>query len=471
MAVTLDDSISWKLPSADDQAMLDNLQPNIIKAHVREFLTLFFLRFSTQAAGERVLGDIARTRMKSAADHLREIETFKQSGAPGTPYVGIGVTAKGYTKLGLTKKIPADPSFRNGMQSIGGLNDPHVADWDSYFAEDIHAIVLIGDMLSDSQTAERDAVTAIIKGTAGAKIVGTQEGVGLHNDNREGIEHFGYVDGRSQPLFLKEDIGDEENRTDGIANWNPDFPLKQLIVSDRASSNPNLHFGSYFIYRKLEQNVKLFKTEELALADRLVLDDDERAGAMLVGRFEDGTPVTMQFEDGVESPVPNNFNYDSDKHGAKCPFPGHIRKTNPRGSGGFGATNAQERSHLMARRGQTYGVRTDNPNDGILDNKPERDVGLLFMAFNSDIAKQFEFTQVSWANNPNFPQVPAGSPPPGVDPVIGQTLGDAIRADITCPVRWGDPGSAATVANVPRTVTMKGGEYFFAPSLDFLRNL
>jgi len=42
MSVTLNSPISWKNPSADDSIMLDNLQPNIIKAHVREFLTLFF---------------------------------------------------------------------------------------------------------------------------------------------------------------------------------------------------------------------------------------------------------------------------------------------------------------------------------------------------------------------------------------------------------------------------------------------
>lgn len=467
MAVTLDTSISRNSLSEDDKVMLDNLQPNIIKPHVRNFLSLLFLQFSSAASARTVLGEIARTTMKSASQHLQEIDNFKATGTPGTPYVGLGIAAGGYAVLGI--KPPADVSFQGGMQASTGLNDPPVATWDAYFAEDIHAVVLVGDMLCEQQAKARRDVEAIIDATSGARIVGVQEGVGLHNDNKEGIEHFGYVDGRSQPLFIKEDVEDEENHSDGIANWDPDFPLKQLIVGDPGAENPALHFGSYLIYRKLEQNVKLFKTEELALASRLGLADDERAGAMIVGRFEDGTPITMQFDDGVESPVPNNFNYHSDKQGAKCPFPGHIRKTNPRGSGGFGATNAQERTHLMARRGQTYGVRADNPNDGVLENKPEKDVGLLFMAFNSDIARQFEFTQISWANNSSFPQVPPGAPDPGVDPIIGQTPGDAARPHITCPVKWGDAASSTTVANVPRAVTMKGGEYFFAPSLNFLR--
>lgn len=481
MAVTLDDSIRWKSPSADDATMLDNLQPNIIKPHTREFLSILFLRFTDAGGARAFLANIATAHMKSAMQHLQEIEAFKSPAkVPGTPYVGVGLTAKGYAFLDVSP-IPSDDSFRGGMQNTAGLNDPDVTMWDPYFREDIHAAVLVGDMLNETKVVAHDAVVNLINTNGSVVVVGTQDGVGLHNDNHEGIEHFGYVDGRSQPLFLKEDIEDEENTTDGIANWNPDFPLKQVIVSDAAASRPNVHFGSYFVFRKLEQNVRLFKSQELALADRLneagshmvpakKLKDDEIAGAMVVGRFEDGTPVTMQFEDGVESPVPNNFNYDSDKLGAKCPFAGHIRKTNPRGSSGFG-TIAGERSHIMARRGQTYGVRTDNPNDGKIENKPERDVGLLFMAFNSDIGNQFEFTQISWANNPNFPAVPAGSPPPGVDPVIGQTPADGERPDITCPVAWGDKTSMATVASLPRAVTMKGGEYFFMPSLAFLRGL
>jgi hypothetical protein len=172
----------------------------------------------------------------------------------------------------------------------------------------------------------------------------------------------------------------------------------------------------------------------------------------------------------MHSPVPNNFDYKSDPDGGKCPFFGHIRKVNPRGSGGF-EPEAQERLHIMARRGQTYGVRSDNPNDGKLDNKPTGDVGLLFMAFNANIAEQFEFAQNVWANNPGFPKVPAGATAPGLDLVIGQ----GARPDIRCPVSWGaDPKDVKdnkTTKAVPQAVTMKGGEYFFMPSLAFLRSL
>lgn len=471
MPVNLDSSISWSSAASDDLIMLQNLQPNIVKPHVRDFLTILFLKFEHPAGARAFVADLS-AMMKSALAHLQEIANFKLTKIAGTPYIGFGLSKPGYKALGLPVS-PSDPAFLNGMHANAGLNDPDIGDWEPHFQDpdSLHAVVLVGDMLKDRRDAALARVTAAITAAAGVVVLATQEGLGQHNTNGEGLEHFGYVDGRSQPLFLTEDIDAEESSTDGIANWKPGCPLSQVIVSDQGAPDPATHFGSYFVFRKLEQNVRLFKSNEKHLADRLALADDERAGAMLVGRFEDGTPVAMQFADGVESPVPNNFNYDSDKAGAKCPFSGHIRKTNPRGSGSFGQTESQERSHIMARRGQTYGVRSDDLNDGRVDNKPEKDVGLLFMAFNSDLQHQFEFTQISWANNPGFPQVPAGSSPPGIDPVIGQTPNDGPRGDIGCPVNWGAPASVTVVASVPRAVTMKGGQYFFMPSLAFLASL
>ncbi|MGO8041122.1 hypothetical protein AB9E11_35530, partial [Rhizobium leguminosarum] len=65
------------------------LQPNIIKAHVREFFTLFFLRFDDKEAAKSFLREISTTLMKSAKQHLMEIEAFKANpSTPGTPYIG-----------------------------------------------------------------------------------------------------------------------------------------------------------------------------------------------------------------------------------------------------------------------------------------------------------------------------------------------------------------------------------------------
>lgn len=42
MSVTLNKPFSWESATGDDSAMLDDLQPNIIKAHTREFLKVLF---------------------------------------------------------------------------------------------------------------------------------------------------------------------------------------------------------------------------------------------------------------------------------------------------------------------------------------------------------------------------------------------------------------------------------------------
>ena len=121
------------------------------------------------------------------------------------------------------------------------------------------------------------------------------------------------------------------------------------------------------------------------------------------------------------TPVRNNFNFKPDPTGSKCPFQAHIRKSNPRGEsvGSFATNLAEERSHIMPRRGITYGHRAVHPNDPVLDEHPEliptEGVGLLFMAYQNDIANQFEFTQRNWVNNSGFLKLGIG-----IDPVLGQ---------------------------------------------------
>lgn len=475
MPVNLGTSLSWKTAAGDDKTMLENLQPNILKAHTREFLSMFFVRFADQAKGRTFISALSAASakfLKSALDHINEVAAFKAAGTPGTPYFGVGLTKPGYDLLGVpTAKQPVDAAFRTGMAAHAAqLGDPAATAWEAGFSG-AHAVILVGDQQKPTQKAAVTKLLNLLNAHVGVQVLVRQNGLGQHNDNEEGIEHFGYVDGRSQPIFLVEDLAAEKLGKDGITTWDAEFPIGRAIVADPAAPTPAKHFGSYFVFRKLEQNVRLFKKEEEKLAGRLGLKgpDVERAGAMIVGRFEDGTPLAVQFAEGSCNPVPNDFDYTSDPEGGKCPFLGHIRKMNPRGSGGF-EPPAAERLHIMARRGQTYGERTDGLNDGKIDNKPTKGVGLLFMTFNADIGEQFEFVQQNWGNFGGFPQVPGGVGAPGPDLVIG----NGTRPDIECPVQWGSaigvPPRRTTRA--PKAaVTMKGGDYFFMPSLAFLRAL
>ncbi|MEU1816973.1 hypothetical protein ABZ543_17515 [Streptomyces roseifaciens] len=469
MPVDLSKPLSWKNATGDADTMLQNLQANILKGHVREHLHILLVQFGEGPAGaaeaRAFLAGLVPL-MKSAKEHLEEVEGFKRNGSSGvsnTPYVGVGLTKAGYDRLGLSDRAPSDAAFERGMRDDGTrsmLKDPDIAQWEAGYREEIHAVVLVGDAEPRPAGTRLKKVEELLTGSL--RVLGKEVGRGMRNANGDGIEHFGYVDGRSQPLFLTEDLEDERRGTDGVSVWDPGEALARILVADPAAPDPATDFGSYFVLRKLEQNVRAFRKAEEELADALKLDNDdrERAGAMLVGRFKDGTPLTLQATPGAHSPVMNDFTYASDGAADKCPFQAHIRKTNPRGSGGFEPPEA-ERLHLMARRGQTYGERTDGPGDEL----PEGGVGLLFMAFNSDLVDQFEFTQRNWANSAGFPD--SGSEPaPGLDPVIGQ----GSRPPATWPRVWGQEEGQEVPAPA-QTVIMKGGEYFFMPSLAFLRSL
>lgn len=452
--------LAWKAATGDALSMLDELQPNILKAHVRDRLSVLLLRFDDAREARNLLKGLLDdpALVKSALMHLQETDDFKASGTPGTPYVGVGLTFSGYAALDVPQASrPSDPSFVRGMRAPPTqrhLCDPPVDEWEAPYRDAIHAILLIGDKTDGPVAALRAEVQSRLP--ASVSVVREETGIALHDDDRA-IEHFGYLDGRSQPLFLVEDVEDERASSDGVTTWDPGFPLGQIIVPDPAAPDPSTDYGSYLVFRKLEQNVARFHEQEDRLADQLGLvdeDERERAGAMLVGRFEDGTPLTLQKDAGAASPVMNDFTYASDPDGLKCPMYAHVRKVNPRVTA--------ERPHLMARRGQTYGERDLEAEQENRKPLPQADVGLLFMAFNADIAEQFEYTQHTFANLAD----PGSGPTSGADPIIGQ----GSREQTASPTTWGRSELTPTDP-IAEAVTMKGGEYFFMPSRAFLRSL
>lgn len=466
MALNLNAPLKWTTANAQELAMLDDLQGNILKGHGRRSTLNMFIRFGANQAAARTFVRAVGALVVSAHQQLKDVEIFKAGGPSASTFVTMLLTKAGYDALGAGTKIPPTSdggAFAGGLASRTAiLADPPVAQWDAGFQGAIHALVLVGaDPDSDTKwtSAKLDAMEMKIVTLLGAAgiVVHKEKGRAIFKTQedpkeKEGIEHFGYVDGRSQPLLLQESIDAEADGNDGISVWSPAFPLKQVLVADPGSTGGK-GFGSFFVFRKLEQNVKAFKAEEEALGTSL--NNGELAGATIVGRFEDGTPVVLQRNDHADSPVMNNFDYAADPKGVRCPMHAHIRKSNPRGDSvraGL-STLDQERSHIMARRGITYGTRNKvtDPTD-----EPTAGVGLLFMAYQSNIANQFEFTQATWVNNPAFSVAGTGS-----DPIIGQPG----KAQLKHNKIWGDPSKGKT----PPTpfgghVTLKGGGYFFAPA-------
>jgi deferrochelatase/peroxidase EfeB len=319
--------IAWDSPDldADTRAMLDNLQPNILQAHVRDHMSILFVRFDDAADGRRFLRSLVPL-MKSARQHLAEVRRHRRSNASGTVYVGVGISKDGYRRLGFDPKRFGDVEFNVGMKrSRDLLGDPPVDEWEEHYQGELHAVVLIGDATPEPVEATRAKVLGLLGSTV--RVVGEETGLGMRNPAGKGIEHFGYVDGRSQPLFLADQVAEERS-----VNWEPFFPLKHVLAADALAPDPDRHFGSYLVFRKLEQNVRAFRQAEEDLADALGLTgaDRARAGAMLVGRFRDGTPLRLHGKPGADGwPTQNDFNYAKDP-GTMCPAFAHVRKMSPR---------------------------------------------------------------------------------------------------------------------------------------------
>jgi Dyp-type peroxidase family len=481
--IDLNKPLEWTKANPDEEKLLQSLQGNILKGHGRPFTANIFFSFDKTKLIEsrRVLRALANYHLTNAHRQLLDTQRYKETRQGGGAFSHLALSFKGYAAIGLSSSAPNDNDFKLGMgntASISALNDPPLNQWEQLFQKEIHGVLLAADE-TESKTEQLSRSLIELLEDAGCTIIHVQHGKALFNEAGVGIEHFGYVDGRSQPLMLVEDI-EQESKTASISRWDPAFPLKTALVKDPGTSDA-FSFGSFFIFRKLEQHVRAFKTREQEIADILNLKDDDRelAGAMIVGRFEDGTPVTLSKEARKEVP-PNNFNYAGDG-GSRCPFHAHIRKVNPRGSGGA-EDPKDERKHLMARRGIPFEdvKRTVNPA-GLPEAKdlnefktkvapllPVDGVGLLFMAYNHTIADQFKFTQQIWANNAGFPLQPVG--PHGIDPVIGQGINNP--GDQKLPREWDNPAKGKdNTSSFAGFVKMKGGEYFFSPSLTFLQTL
>lgn len=450
-------SPDWNKPIPKDDPVLAEIQGNWLKGHGRDNTRNLFFKFSDPVKSKAFVTALGKL-ITYTNDQLVQTAAFKQIGRVDQTLLVAFFTASGYKKLGVpVAKLPPDPKFQAGMKaSQAALHDPLVANWEGLFREEIDVLVLVAGDYDKWLQDKVDEVLALAK-TNAVSLLGIETGLAVRNSANQGIEHFGYVDGRSQPLFYAPDIDSEKLRIDAeliTPEW--DFVFKPRQFLDLYPDDTVR--GSYFVFRKLEQNVRGFKTHEQDLATYLDLEgeDRERAGAMVVGRFEDGTPVTTYDEARApEGAVPNAFDYSKDTDGLRCPFSAHIRKVNPREAG------SAFRDPIMARRGIPFGQRDHHPNDPIpLEDLPTGGVGLLFQAYMSSLVKQFEFTQISWANNATFEK-----PGTGVDPIIGE--GDIGHEQ--WPLVYGEgPLVKFDFANF---VTMKGGEYFHAPAKLFFTTL
>jgi Dyp-type peroxidase family len=472
------------------QAMLNDIQPNILKAHGRSFAYHLFVRLQTAKVKEARawMAGFATKRIFNGAEQLVHRKNFKENGVDGGPVFTLSISAAGYKALEVKEEaIPKDPSFRAGMKaSAKELSDPAPETWEAPFREAIHLLVVVAD--SDPQVAKTIAHELVTEISAFGSVPLVQKGKGLHQttngNNAINIEHFGYADGVSQPMYLKDENDGQKKNT----VWKDAERLKIVLVKDPGGKKED-SFGSYIVFRKLEQNVKAFKENEgdfgnsptalPRVKDESGKNNDDLPGSMAVGRFENSTPTVLKSDADPTIVTPeqesNDFDYSEDSKGSKCPFHAHTRIVNPR----IDVTTAFAHSVRLTRRGIPYDDIQPNGRFGKPDSMDinvtedeldktakvtTKDVGLLFMCYQADIVRQFEFIQSTWANHGT---VGSATRFVGQDGIIGQGK-NAFQKVL--PEQWGSEAPANKIT-FGGHVTMRGGEYFFTPSLSFLRNL
>jgi Dyp-type peroxidase family len=477
--------------SSAHRSLFEKLQANILKPHGRNVERHLFLKFTGDPAAVRAwIRDSLSKRLYTAAHQYDDARRrAADSSFDGGCVTLFHLSADGYRYLGFNPQRFESKAFRKSMKDQGdgllddffstGNKDPKPHRWEQTYRDAVHALIQLGDdpedelrLINNVETIKAEVASfAVVLGIETGRALRRTVDKGLPTERVEPIEHFGYFDGISQPLFTREDLENYHNRdkkgTRGAGKWDPSASLSLVLVDDPFTGEENA-FGSYLVYRKLHQNVGLW-VERVKATATAIGHTVNLAGAMAVGRFKDGTPV-VDFE-APASEYTNDFAFKVlDPKGFRCPAHAHVRKVNPRGTTPS-TSDTSERGRRIARRGIPYGKPMPGVCDALdTDPDPAAQRGLLFMCFQSNVEKQFEFIQRTWVDNPNFPDNVFNLPfqdDTGDDPLIGQDLNEKQR----WPKKWGDTNAGRNKVNFESAVTLKGGEYFFAPSVPFLENI
>ena len=413
------------------QLDLKNIQGNILKPHGRNNVLLVFLQFSDGAEGVKdwLHYLLKKVGITTAQDQVIESKKRrKYQGYDGGTVMCLYLTKSGVVKLG-GNPVPYAEAFKDGMKARHDkLNDPAPVKWEyNYKKNALHAMLMLADDSSSALQKRFDKIERSLRRFSAGNVLFTEVGTALRYKGMA-REHFGYADGISQPTLMDE-------------RYRPVSEGVNVVFREDG--------GTYLVFRKLEQNVKLFYKKVAYIASRLNLSE-EQVGAQIVGRFKDGAPL-LSSQQNYPS---NEFHYgkmDADSKGKRCPFHAHVRKSNPRQGGA-----------RILRRGITYGERQVD-----LSDQPRKGVGLLFMSFQKDIEQQFERIQRSWCDNEKF----AGeglARKVGVDPLIGHKTKTSQQWNLG----WGGERKARLNFHYLRkkglngeVVKLKGGEYFYVPTI------
>ncbi|WP_184548019.1 Dyp-type peroxidase [Mucilaginibacter sp. FT3.2] len=392
--------------------------------------------------------------------------------------LNIAFCATAFRSFGFTEAdmISFSAAFQEGMitetrrQIMGdtGNNKPDNWTW----GNDKRGVDILLLLFAIDETELKKKLTALEAGileSGGVEVVQSLP-AGRQPDSKE---HFGFLDGIGQPTI--EGTGQKERQLtrtghatelkagEFVLGYENEMqkidPLPAIAGAPEFGKN-----GTYLVFRQIEQHVHRFwnyvKETAITINAQAGVADQDKLAAKMVGRWKSGAPLA-EYPDADPAPTgtneENNFGFAAnDQSGAKCPIGAHIRRTNPRDSlfDDPKMSTLTVRRHRIIRRGRSYGHRTE---DVYTDDREER--GLHFICINSNIERQFEFTQQTWVNNLNFAALDHET-----DPLVGQRDPNSMFSIQGCPAR-------TRIHNLPDFVTIKGGAYFFMPGMAALLEL
>ncbi|KAF5319216.1 hypothetical protein D9619_008724 [Psilocybe cf. subviscida] len=482
-------------PPAPAPLDLKNIQGDILSGLPKKTQLYVFFDITDVARFRKDLNKFIPL-VKTVAGVLEDrkaIDDHKKKKLPGLltlSGVNISFSHQGFVKLGIDDTGLAaggaqDP-FVVGQKkdAITNLGDPAnkdgtLPDWDPAFLKDIHGVFLIsGDSILTLEKKKLEIALIFGVGTPQTSI---KEIITIRGDVRpgdeSGHEHFGFLDGISNPTI---------KGFDTVINPGPK-PVDAGVLLTGHTGDPALDIrpdfrpdwatdGSFLSFRYLFQEVPEFN--DFLTKNPLAKDGNGKAlkpeegsellGARMVGRWKSGAPIDVApFKDDpalAADPKRNNdFEFAGEINSQlRCPFAAHVRKTNPRDDLEVPPPPRAPidiDSRRIMRRGVQFGPELTAKEKQ--EGKTLHDRGLLFACYQSSLTNGFQFIQQSWANTKTFPPFETQPEDPGLDPIIGQGVREMSGLD---------PLNEQKLLTMPAFVVPRGGEYFFSPSIKGLKS-
>ena len=441
---------------AEPKLDLADVQGNVLKGYNFPFVAYVWVHVADPSAGRALLGRL-----------LPRVTTGEPwNGDKPLSTLNVAITFAGLEALAVPARQLAafPPDFREGMAAraatIGDVGEDDPSLWEAGLGTgQAHLLLMINAGTAEHLEAALAELRRELEGES-LSVVNEDAGAAL-SGNRE---HFGFGDGFSQPAIE----GDGNVAMPGHGSPEPDGRWSELALGEfllgyededgeivPGPAGPLGCNATYMVYRKIYQDVAAFRS---ALRERAAgfPGGEERLAAKIVGRWRDGTPVELSPEapdTGLRPEQLNDFRYEDDADGRRCPLGAHIRRVNPRDA--LGWHGKRTRRHRMIRRGMPYGPPLP---DGVVEDDGQ-DRGLFFVCFCGSLRRQFEIVQAAWVADGNLFGL-------GDDRDWLLLSDERPTAKMTI---QGDPPHF--VAGQPRFLTVRGGEYLFVPSIAGLRSL